>query len=39
MIRPSLLMLLLWLFAGVWPGSCIPGLPPAEAKRPSHWAT
>lgn len=36
MIRLSLLTLLLWLFAGVWPSACIPGLPPAEARRHPH---
>jgi endoglycosylceramidase len=25
--------LVLWLFAGAWPGACIPGLPPAEPER------
>jgi endoglycosylceramidase len=33
MIRSSLAALLLALASGVWPGSCVPGLPPAEPRQ------
>jgi endoglycosylceramidase len=33
MTRASLAALLLWLFSGAWPVSCVPGIPPVDAPR------
>jgi len=38
MTRTSIAALLLWLFSGAWPGSCVPGLPPADAEHPRRPA-